>query len=77
MHFVHTVTSVSDARENSAKNKFARRWKGMTIDGDALIGPGVPAYEERWCPSWLPLTFWMPCTWRYEITIDGGSLAFG
>ena len=49
----------------------------MTIDGDALIGPGVPAYEERWCPSWLPLTFWMPCTWRYEITIDGGSLAFG
>ena len=51
--------------------------KGMTPDGEALIGPGVPAYEEHWCPSWLLLTFWMPCTWRYAITIDGGSLAFG
>ena len=29
------------------------------------------------CPWFLPITFWLPFTWQYEVFIRDGSLRFG
>ena len=40
--------------------------------------PGT-LYEERWSPWFMPIIFWFPCTWRYEVVIANGGkdLKFG
>ena len=44
---------------------------------DSLL-PGT-SYEERWSPWFMPIMFWFPCTWRYEVVIakGGKELRFG
>ena len=44
---------------------------------DGVLLPRGALYEERWCPWFMPLMFWFPCTWRYEVVIEAGKLRFG
>ena len=51
--------------------------RGGPFMGDSQERLALDSYAERWSPWFLPLVFWLPCFWRYEVVVGGGRLTFG